>query len=149
MKTIWVEIRDHQIKGEALLLRALRGQNNGIYRHEIYAETKRTNQQNKYFHVLFTLLQKGYYDAGWEEITTMQKAKDRVKKDFLTYEAPNTKSGEVYQVQKDTSELSKDEGIEFIDRLIRFAGEELGMYIPTSEEYFKNPEKWSLAALGV
>jgi hypothetical protein len=149
MKTIWIEIRDHQIKGERLLLQGLRNQSDGIYRTELYNETKRTNQQNKYFHVLFTLLQKALYDAGYEDITTMEKAKDEIKRIFLTYEAVNKMTGEKYPVTRGTSELSKDEGIEFIERVLKFAAEELGFYIPTTEEFQANPEKWSLAALAV
>lgn len=147
MKTFWIEIRDHQIVGEKLFLQALRGQNNGMYRMESYAETKRTNQQNKYMHVVFTLLQRGYYDAGYENVTTMEKAKLKIKEHLLSYETVNTKTGEMYKTIRDTSELSKDEGIEFIDQMLQFAAENLGIYIPTTEEYRANPAKWSLAAL--
>lgn len=149
MKTIWLEIREHSIVGELLLLNGLRALNNGNYRAEIYSETKRTNQQNKYFHVVFTLLQKGFYDSGYEDITTMEKAKAKIKDIFLSYEAPNKKTGEMYKVIRGTSDLSKDEGIDFIEQVLQFASEELGIYIPSSEEFKANPNKWSLAALPI
>jgi hypothetical protein len=149
MKSIWYEIRDHQIVGEKLFLTSIKGQNDGLYRADIYSETKRTNQQNKYMHVVFTLLQKGLHDAGYEDITSMEKAKDFVKELFLSYEAPNKKTGLMYPVKRGTSELSKDEGIQFIEQVLQFASEELGMYIPDSEEYKANPHKWNLSALSV
>jgi hypothetical protein len=149
VKTIWFEIREHSIVGEPLLLRGLSALNNGNYRAELYAETKRTNQQNKYFHVLFTLLQKALYDFGYEDITTMEKAKDFIKDLFLSYEVENRMNGVKYKVKRGTSELSKDEGIEFIDSTIKFAAEELGFYVPTQEEYQANPAKWNLSALKI
>jgi hypothetical protein len=149
MKTIWIEIRDGNIKGEQLLLKGFRGLNNGVYRADIYSETKRTNQQNKYFHVLFTLLQRGLYDAGYEHINSMEKAKEFIKERFLSYETVNTKTGEVYKAVRGTSELSKDEGIEFIDQVLQWASEYLGCYIPTQEEYLNNKQKWALAALPI
>lgn len=147
MKSIWLEIRDHKIKGERLFIQAICGQNNGMYRLDMYSETKRTNQQNKYMHVLFTLLQRALYDMGYDNITTKEKAKTFIKELFLTYEAENSMTKEKYKVTRGTSELSKDEGIEFIDKVIKFASEELGFYIPTAEEFSANPVKWSLSAL--
>lgn len=147
MKTIWYEINEQGIVGEFMLLKGLRSQKKGLYRCDIYAETKRTNQQNKYMHVVFTLLQHGLYYAGYEDINTMEKAKDFVKKLFLSYEKENKQTGMKYETVRGTSELSKDEGIEFIERVLQFAAEELGMYIPTVEEFQANPTKWGLAAL--
>jgi hypothetical protein len=149
VKTVWFELHEHQIKGEKLFLQMLRAGKNGMYRIELFSETKRTNQQNKYMHVVFTLLQKGFRDAGYEDITSAEKAKAKVKEIFLTYETVNTRTGEVYKTTRSTSELSKDEGIEFINQVLQFAAEELGLYIPTTEEYKANPSKWGLSALAV
>lgn len=148
MKSFYLTISpDNQIKGEKLLLQALRSNRPGFYRLDQYSLNKRSNQQNRYVHVCFTLAQKGLYDAGYDKVTTSQAAKDWYKNHFLKIEAVNEKTAEQYDYIRHTSELSKEEMGEFIDRVRDYALEFTGVYIPTPDEYLQNIERYDLVAL--
>lgn len=149
MKTIFVEITpDHKIKGENLFMMAFRGLKPGRYRADVFSTNKRSLSQNAYEHVCFTLAQKGLYNAGYEEIKTMEQAKAWYKEQYLTIERPNVKTGELYKVVRRTRDLSKDETTEFIDMVRRDSLEYTGVYIPTPEEWRENLSKYDLVALG-
>lgn len=148
MKSFYLTITpDHQIKGEKLFLQAVRSNKPGYYRYDQYSLNKRSNQQNRYVHVCFTLAQKGLYDSGYEKITTPESAKAWYKNHFLKIDAVNEKTGEVYEYVRHTSELSKDEMTEFIDRMRDYSLEFTGVYIPTPEEYLQNIERYDLVSL--
>lgn len=150
MKEFVVHISaDHQIKGEPLLLKALRQQKPGLYRAELYSLNKRSINQNSYLHVVFTLSVKGLRDMGYNEIHDMEDAKDFYKRLYLTIERPNVLTGEVYPVKRKTSLLSKDEATEFIERIREHQLEWGGNYIPTANEYKQNSEKWGLVGLAL
>jgi thioredoxin-related protein len=147
MKQVHFEVtKEGQLKGEALLLKALK-QKPGKYRAEIYQEGKRTNQQNRYMHMVFSRMKAGFYNAGWEDVTTPDKAKAECKKLFLSYEMVNRKTGEVKPAVKGTSEMTKEECSHFIDMIIQYAAEFLGIVIPTPEEYYADKTKWDLTTL--
>lgn len=150
MKTFFIHItQDKEIKGEHLLLKALRSQKPGVYRAELYSMNKRSSQQNRYEHAVFSLCVKGLRDGGYNEIYDLEDAKLFYKQLFLTIERPNVMTGEIYKVLRKTSLLSKDETTEFIDRIREHQLEWFGNYIPTADEYKANQEKWSLAGLAV
>jgi hypothetical protein len=118
MKEFFVSVTtEHQIKGENLFLKALRSIKPGLYRAELYSMSKRTLNQNSYLHVVFTLCVKGLRDMGYNEIYDMEDAKRFYKELYLSYDAPNVMTGEVYRVVRKTSSLSKDEMSVFIDRI--------------------------------
>lgn len=147
MKQVHFEVtKEGQLKGEALLLKALK-QKPGRFRMEIYTLNKRSLPQNNYLHVVFTLAQKGLYGAGYRHITTMQAAKDWFKARHLTVEAVNEQTGEVYKYVRHTSDLPKDEMAVFIDTVRDECLEFLGVYIPTPDEYRNNYSKWDLSTI--
>lgn len=150
MKTFFVDItEDHTIKGEHLLLKAFRNLKKGRYRCDLFATNKRSLNQNAYEHVVFTLTQKGLRDGGYENIRTMEDAKDFYKQLFLTVEAINEQTGELYKVVRRTRDLSVDETSEFIDRIREHQLEWFGNYIPTPEEWKQNIPKYNLVALAI
>jgi hypothetical protein len=150
MREFFVNVtQDHQIKGENLLLKALKAIKPGLYRAELYGMNKRTLNQNSYLHVVFTLCVKGLRDMGYNEIHDKDDAKDFYKRLFLTIERPNVMTGEVYPVKRKTSQLSKDEATEFIERIREHQLEWGGNYIPTADEWKQNNEKWGLVGLAV
>ncbi len=139
--------QDHTIKGEALFLKALRGVKPGRYRHELYCLNKRSNLQNAYEHVVFTLAVKGLRDMGYGEIRTKEDSKKFYKDLFLTIERPNTQTGELYKVHRHTSELSKDETSNFIEQIREHQLEWAGVNIPTPDEYKATQNRYDLVAL--
>ncbi len=89
---------------------------------------KRTLAQNGYLHVCLTIFSQ---ETGF----TVNELKDIFAErlpDILTY----TKSGHVFR--KSTSDLTTKEMTELIDLIRSTANENLGVYIPTSEEYLTN-----------
>jgi hypothetical protein len=149
MRTIWFEIREQGIKGEALLLKGLRGLPFGSYRADIFSENKRTNQQNRYLHAVFSLCVKGLRDGGYDEIRDLEDAKWFYKKMYLKYEKVNEQNSEIYEVIRKTSTLSKDDMGDLIDKVRDHQLEWFGNYIPTPEEWKENKQKWGLSALAV
>lgn len=150
MKTIFFDITpEHQIKGEGLFLKSLRGLKSARYRCEIYSTNKRSLSQNAYEHVVFTLAQKGLYDLGYEEIKTMEDAKWFYKKMFLTIVTVNKQTGEQYEVVRRTRDLSKEETSVFIEQIREHQLEWAGVNIPTPDEWRANPKRFDLVQLAV
>lgn len=87
---------------------------------------KRTNPQNRYFHVACTILSEysGYTVAEMKLII-----KDRL--DFMNYD----KGG--HHFYRSSADLDKLEFIDLVDH-IRDFGQDNGCYIPTPEEYYTN-----------
>ena len=88
-------------------------------------QKKRTNQQNRYVHALFSLF-------GLEWGYTTEEAKTVVKRELgCTYE----KNG-LYFLSR-TSEMNMKELTEFIDRFRNFSASH-GLYLPSSDEFDTN-----------
>ncbi len=147
MSQFTIEIKDNQVVGEALLFKLLRSQKSGRYRCELYSLDKRSLNQNSYMHTVFSIAQKGLYDAGYENIRTPQAAKDFYKQHFLTVETFNKQTGEVYKYIRHTSELPKEEMSFFIEDVRNYSLEYTGCYIPTSDEYLADYNRYDLVAL--
>lgn len=146
MKEFTIEVRDGVVKGECLMMKLLRSLN-GRFRCELYSLNKRSSQQNKYLHVVFTLCVRGLRDGGYSEIYDMEDAKLFYKRLYLKVTKVNEQTGELYPVLRKTSQLSKDELSIFIDRIRDNQLQFFGNYIPSSEEYNQHYSKWDLAGL--
>jgi len=87
----------------------------------------RTTSQNKYLHVCLVYFCK---ETGY----TVDEAKILLKRqlDWMIY-----KKGESIFLRS-TAELSKDEMIQFIEYIRQVCTDQLGIYVPTSEEYLQN-----------
>lgn len=87
----------------------------------------RSIKQNRYLHACIGLIAQ---ETGY----TLEEAKTVLKrKHGLYYE----RNGEHFL--KSTRELSIKEMTDFIDWMRHMASETLGIYVPTSEEYFTDP----------
>lgn len=92
-------------------------------------QPQRSQQQNKYLHVCIALVAQ---ETGY----TLEEAKTELKREYgMIYE----KNGKHFL--KSTTELGPSEMTAFIDWMRVLAAEKLGVYIPTSEEYFTDPFK--------
>lgn len=103
------------------------------------AKNKKTRPQNSYLHVLFTLAAKMMNKEGMGD--GLQWTKERVKahckrEGLYPVEDVILPDGEVAQVWKDTRELSKEEAMETIDRVIRYFAE-LGLVLPEPNQQLK------------
>lgn len=115
----------------------------GRYYVKIEDKTKRTLNQNDYLHTIFPLIQKGLYDNGYRGIKTPLQAKEVCKELFLSYEERNEITGAKIKMVRRTRDLTKAEMCVFIDEIIEWASEYLGVVVPppnsqTEFTYFTN-----------
>lgn len=95
--------------------------------------SKRSSQQNKYLHVLFTIFKDALNDLGNE--FTMQQVKDLCKRKFLSYDLIDKSTGEVIGEDiRHTSGLNKTEFNEFIESVIRWAADMFHIQLPFPSE---------------
>ena len=104
------------------------------------AAKKKSNAQNSYLHVLFTIAAKEMNREGFG--SGMQWTKERVKAyvkraELYPMEDVMMPGGEVVQVWKDTHELSKDEAMETISRVIAHFADEFGIVLPEPLEQIR------------
>jgi len=104
----------------------------------------RSNQQNKFLHgILLPNFKQALNEAGYNDIRTNEQCKDLLKALFLQYEIVNEQTGEVIKTFKNTSELSTTEFMEFIDKAIDYAKQNLNytIYPPNEQSEIFNNEK--------
>lgn len=92
---------------------------------------KRSNEQNAYIHgYLIPEVTKGLIDQGYppEQINN-QVTKTFLKSKFLRHEIYNEVTGEYVETILNTSELTTTQMCEFVDNVIRWAAEDLGIKI--------------------
>lgn len=96
-------------------------------------KSKRSDQQNRYLHALFTIFKNELNALGNE--FSMQQVKDLCKLKFAKVEMINTQTGEVMGERiKGTSEMNKTELNEFIENIIRWAAEYFSITLPYPNE---------------
>ena len=94
---------------------------------------KRSNQQNRYLHLLFTIFKDALNDLGNE--FTMEEVKELCKLKFAQIDVLNESTGEVIgQRIKGTSEMSKTELADFIENIIRWASSYFSITLPYPAE---------------
>jgi thioredoxin-related protein len=108
----------------------------GRYFAKIERKDKRTSQQNRYMHLMFSMIQKGFYEIGYREVKTTDQAKYIMKEMFLNYEVENGTGGKIKMVRR-TRDLTKEQMADFIDECIQFAAENLSIVIPSPGEQTK------------
>lgn len=109
---------------------------NGRYFTKFDRKDKRTTQQNRYMHLMFSMIQKGFYDIGYREVKTTEDAKEIMKRMFLSYEIENGTGGKIKMVRR-TRDLTKEQMNEFISECQQFAAENLNVVIPHPNEQVK------------
>jgi glutamyl-tRNA reductase len=115
------------------ILKAIEGQNGKkfIITLDKYS-SKRSKQQNRYLHLLFTILKEALNDFGNE--FTSEEIKELCKAKFSLIEVVNENTGETLGKRiKGTSEMNKTELNEFIESIIRWAAE-LNIILPFPNE---------------
>lgn len=91
---------------------------------------KRTSQQNRYWWgSLVPAVLEGLRDVGYNEIKTPEQAHEFLKHKFLMQKIVNEKTGEIIEVPRSTTELSKKEESELFEEIWQWAAEFLGINI--------------------
>ena len=125
----WITIKDKRVIDNV-------DQPDGRYLAKIEAKNKRTSPQNRYMHLMFSMIQKGFYDLGYREMKTADQAKSQMKQLFLKYEAENGFGGKIIMIKR-TRDLTKEQMAVFIDECVQFAAENLSVVIPAPNEQTK------------
>lgn len=90
---------------------------------------KRSNQQNRYLHQIFTILKEGLNELGNE--FTKDEVKELCKYKFAKIDIINHETGELIgQRIKGTSEMNKMEMAEFIENVIRWSADMFHIILP-------------------
>lgn len=89
-------------------------------------QVPRTINQNKYLHVCLKYFSD---ETGY----TINESKE-----ILSEHAGYTYEKKGHRFRKSTSDFTKEEMIEFIEFIRNFCQEQLGIYVPNSEEYLLN-----------
>lgn len=96
---------------------------------------KRSNKQNAYFHgVALPIIRTRLIELGFEEAYSKEWVKDFVKISCLKVEIVNPDTGEIMQALGKTSQLTKSEFADMVERLERFCAEKLDLILPMPGE---------------
>jgi hypothetical protein len=126
-------IKDGAVQNSAPLVGMIKSLKDGRYQVEVSKLNKRSNQQNRYyFGVLVAMVQQGLNDIGTE--VTKEETHEFLKARFNYTEIVNTETGEVMQVPRSTTDLSKEQFSEYKDKIQRWAAEWLNIVIPDPGE---------------
>jgi len=95
--------------------------------------SKRSNEQNKYYWgVVVSLMMQGLIDIGY--VMDEETTHDFIKTEFNYKILVNEETGETKKIPISTSNLTKTEFSEMIEKIKIFASEWLGVYIPDPNE---------------
>lgn len=132
MKTdLFVHIDEQGIINKKAVKNAFDNLNPGKYLVTIENKNKRTSQQNRYLHgVLLPIVKDALRDAGWNNIRTLEDAKDFIKVKFLIKEFINEETGEIIQLFSRTSELNKEQFSNLVDDVSVWLWEYFNISLP-------------------
>lgn len=109
----------------------------GTYKLEATTFGKRSLSANNYYWMVLTdYIQPGLYNTGWREIKTKDDAHFFVANMFLKEIIANQHTGEAIERIKSTSGLSVKEFGEYLEEIIQWAAEYLGVVVPEPNHKF-------------
>ena len=80
--------------------------------------------------MVYPAVLQGLIDAGWDEITSAEQVHELLKAKFLTVEAVNRHTGEIVSYPLSTARMDTLQFSTYVDQIIDFAREYLGVIIP-------------------
>lgn len=94
---------------------------------------KRSLNQNAFLHVLLTIFSRELQDLTGDKSLTMARVKNMMKLKFLKVDVVNTETGEVIGEEVlNTSSLTKEQMMIFIEDIYRYAADTFHIVLPTS-----------------
>ena len=94
---------------------------------------KRSNEQNKYYWgVVVPLVKQGLTELG--NLVDLESTHDFIKSEFNYKEIVNKDTGEVKKIPNSTTQLTKSEFSEMIERVKQWSAEWCNIYIPDAGE---------------
>jgi hypothetical protein len=131
MKTreFFITMRYGQVINRNCLKDQIQSLPDGRFIFKIEDKSVRTSNQNRYMHLMFSMIKDGFRDIGYNEVRTTEDAKYIMKDMFLKYFIDNGTGGKIAMVKR-TRDLTKEEMAVFIEECIQFAAENLNVVIP-------------------
>lgn len=103
----------------------------GKYKVEVSEINKRSLNQNAYYWLIITdYIQPALYAEGWEKIKTKEDAHEFVSDLFLKVKVWNEKTGEMKELPRSTTDLTKEEFNIYLNEIWQWAAEYLSINIP-------------------
>jgi len=131
----FLQISGGKVSNRPTLAAAITSLPDGRYRVEIKSYKHRSNLQNAYYHgCLLPLVLDGLQDAGFNEVKDVATVHELLKKMFLERKIISEKTGDEIGIPGSTARLSTTEFMTFIDEVIQWAAEYLGIQIPLPNE---------------
>lgn len=97
----------------------------------IEPKSKRSNEQNRYFHgVVVPIVKAHLVDLGWKDAKSDEWVKNYIKFNCFVKEVVNEDTGETIKTLGETSTLTKPEFSDFIADVQHWAASELNLNIP-------------------
>jgi hypothetical protein len=128
MKEVFLTIKDKRVVEKVDLP-------DGRYASKWSRKDKRSNQQNRYLHgVMLPVIKEALRGAGWNMIKSIEDAKDFVKIKFLKYDMVNEDTGEVVEMYRNTSALTKAQFSELVQDVQIWLLEFFNIHLPLPGE---------------
>ena len=128
---VFVHITHNEITNKKAIAKAFKELQDGKYLVTIESNKHRSSEQNKYYWgCCLPLVRDGLKEAGYREVKTNEDAHEVLKYLFLKKRIPNEETGEVIEMLGSTAGLTTVEFNAFIEEVIQWAAEFLGIQIP-------------------
>lgn len=102
---------------------------------EMSEEEKRSIEQNNYlWGVAYPAVLRGLIDVGFDNITNKEQVHEAMKNEFLNMEAINKHTGQIITYPLSTARMSKLQFSTYVDQIIDFAREYLGIIVPPPDK---------------
>lgn len=141
MKHVFIaQVKDGKLVGEARgkMAAFIKSKDGVKLLIEISAISKRTLKQNAYLHLVLGIFTDGLNQLG--NHFAMEQVKELCKCKFLLVDEADESTGEIIgQRIRGTSELTKEEMGEFIDKIRGWALDHFNIYLPEAEEQLEMP----------
>lgn len=130
-----LHITNGELKNQSSFRKSIAGLN-GKYLVKITKANQRSLQQNKfYWAVCVPMVKDGLRNMGYDQVRTESDAHEVLKSLFLKVQLVNENTGEVLtEYVNSTTKLSTVLFMDYIDSIIKWAAEYLGIQIPFPNE---------------
>lgn len=136
MRERTLHIESGKVLNRDNIARLFKSLEDGTYAIRIFIRRKRTLPQNDYYWgVVCEMVKDGLRDAGYDNVHTPEDAHEVLKYLFLRRRVVNKETGELLaEIPGSTASLNTYDFSEYLEHIIRWAAEYLGIVIPYPNE---------------
>lgn len=128
-------IQQGVIANPAAIRQLFTGLDDGAYQVNVSPRKVRSLKQNAfYWGVVVEMVRDGLRDAGFEGVKSKEDAHEVMKALFLKRSVVNVNTGELVMIHGSTADLLTQQFNEYINQVLQWAAEYLGIVIPLPDE---------------